>query len=93
MYRYKKSIRADYNRQGYIYFLSRCYLQMPMQCRKRLRDHCRECAGEKLGEALFLFVTTNISADAVCARYFVPKHTLYGFVKKYYERFPQEIYL
>ena len=89
MFRYKKSVPVSYDRQGYIYFLSRLYDQMPEDKQEKIQQLCHEAGGEH-SQALFVFVTTDISATAICARYFLSRSTLERVVRKYYMIFPTE---
>lgn len=90
MFRLKRGIKADYNRQGYIYFLSLQYRKLPKESREKIRRLCREAGGEH-HRALLEFVTTETSATAVCMKYYIGKSTLYRIVKKYYEAFPDAL--
>lgn len=89
MFRYKKSVPLSYDRQGYIFFLSRLYDQMPEEKRRMILELCDEAGGEH-SKALFMFVTTDISATAICARYFLSRSTLERVVRKYYMIFPMK---
>lgn len=90
MFRYKKSINVPYDRQGYIYFLSRSYRELPERRKEIIRDLCEECGGE-YSEALLEFVTTSAGAVAVCMRHHLSESTLERVVKKYYETFPRRL--
>lgn len=90
MYRYKRGVNADYNRQGYIYFLSRQYAKLSREKQAEILRLCREAGGE-YARALFEFVTTDTTAAAICMRHYISKATLYRTVKKYYEEFPKEL--
>lgn len=90
MFRFKKSIGVSYDRQGYIYFMSRLYDQLPQEKRSAIKQHCYEAGGE-YAKALFLFVTTDLNATAICARCFLSRSTLDRVVRRYYEEFPEEI--
>ena len=61
MFRFKKSVPVSYDRQGYIYFTSRLYEELPPRAQQVIVNLCLECGGEYY-QALFEFVTT----DAVC---------------------------
>ena len=76
----------SYDRQGYIYFVSRLYKELPQDDQEHIRRLCAECGGE-YRDALFEFVTTDASATALCMRHYISKPTLYRCVKKYYENF------
>lgn len=90
MFRFKSGIRADYNRQGYIYFLSRRYKDLPPEDQSKIKNLCRECGGEH-HRALFEFVTTDTTATALSLKYYISRATLYRAVQKYYEGFPDKL--
>lgn len=90
MFRYKRSIKASYERQGYIYFLSRSYEQLSRSRQEKIRVLCQTCGGE-YSKALFEFVTTDEGAVAVCLRHHLSQSTLERVVKKYYESFPKKL--
>ena len=82
-FRYKRGIPMDYEEQGYIYFTSRRYRELPGQQQEKIRRLCREAGGD-YAEALFEFVTTDSGAVEVCGKYFLSESTLERAVKKYY---------
>lgn len=88
MFRFKKSVPVSYDRQGFIYFASRLYGELPQKTQKKIMNLCMECGGE-YGQALFEFVTTDSGAENVCAQYHLSRSTLERAVRKYYERFPK----
>ena len=90
MFRYKKSIHVPYERQGYIYFVSRAYDELPEWQRGRIRQLCDKAGGE-YAAALLEFVTTDTGAVAVCMRHHLSEDTLMRVVKKYYEAFPRRL--
>lgn len=90
MFRYKKSIDLGYERQGYIYFISVAFRDLPEWKQEEIRRHCVECGGE-YADALFEFVTTPAGATRVCMRHHLSESTLSRAVKKYYERFPKKL--
>lgn len=87
-FRYKSGVRQGYTRQGYIYFTSRRYKDMPEDRQRQIRDLCLQCGGEH-GDALLEFVTTGATATSVCMRHYLGKSTLYRCVRDYYEHFPE----
>lgn len=89
MFRYKQGIKADYARQGYIYFTSRQYGTMSKADRERIRRLCIQSGGEHY-RALLEFVTTDATATALTMKYYISKATLYRAVHKYYESFPEK---
>jgi len=94
MFRFKRAVNVSYNRQGYIYFLSRSYKRLRQRDRERIRKHCEKVAGKNAEnmEALFEFVTTDDTATAICLRHYIgSKTTLDRLVKIYYETFPADL--
>ena len=87
---YKRGIKASYERQGYIFFLSRQYKSLDAAARGKIQALCREQGGE-YARALFEFVTTDASATAIAMRHHMDKTTLYRKVRKYYENFPKQL--
>lgn len=90
MFRFKSGVRADYNRQGYIYFLSRRYKELPDEDQKKIKALCLKFGGEH-HRALFEFVTTDTTATALSLKYYISRATLYRAVRKYYEGFPDKL--
>ncbi len=87
MFRTKKSVPISYERQGYIYFKSRCYRELPDAEQRRLLNLCIASGGEHY-RALFDFVTTDEGATSVCLRHNLSRSTLERAVRKYYTAFP-----
>ena len=46
MFRFKKSVPVSYDRQGYIYFTSRLYEELPPRAQQVIDNLCLECGGE-----------------------------------------------
>ena len=90
MFRFKKSLDVDYERQGYIYFSSRTYDQLSPSQQKKIVDLCVKAGGE-YHAALFEFVTTDIGETAVCMRHHISASTLKRAVRRYYEQFPRRL--
>lgn len=85
-FRYRPGLGVPYERQGLVYFTSRCYDHQSERMRRKIDRLCQECGGEH-EEALREFVTTDAGAAAICRRRFVSKGALYRAVRQYYERF------
>ena len=68
MFRYKKSIPVSYEWQGYIYFSSLLYWELPKRTQEKFLNLCI-AAGKENYQALFEFVTTDAGAQAVCLRH------------------------
>lgn len=90
MFRFKNGVRVGYNRQGYIYFKSRLFKELPSSERKKIIDICKVCGGE-YHRALLEFVTTDATATAICMKHYCSEATLYRVVRKYYETFNKTI--
>ena len=63
MFRFKSGVKVDYNRQGYIYFTSRLYKDLPEEDQRVILNLCLEHGGESY-QALLEFVTTDATATA-----------------------------
>ena len=90
MFRYKRGVNVDYDRQGYIYFLSRRFNELSPAGQEKIRTLCRLYGGDHSG-ALFEFVTTDATATAIALTHYISKETLYRAVKRYYENFPKKL--
>lgn len=90
MFRYRGSIDVSYNRQGYIYFVSQQYGDLSEKAQKKILNLCLRCGGEYY-QALFEFMTTEVTATEVSMRHYISCETLYRLVRKYYEDFPKSI--
>lgn len=90
MFRYKKALGVSYERQGYIYFLSRRYAELPAWKQERIRQLCDEAGGD-YSAALMEFVTTDRGATEICMEHYLSEATLHRLVKKYYEGFPKKL--
>lgn len=89
-FRYKYGLKVPYHRQGYIYFVSRSYKQLPKAKRERIEGHCRQVGGEYWA-ALFEFVTSDTGSVATCMHHYISESLLKKLVKRYYEEFPRDI--
>lgn len=91
LFRYKRGIPVSYARQGYIYFKSLRYPELPESEQMRIRQLCREVCGYN-HLALLEHVTTGKSVKDVCAEYYIASTTtMYRALKRYYLRFPQDL--
>jgi len=86
MFRFKRSVPVNYNRQGYIYFTSRLFRELPQERRKEIVELCRESGGE-YSAALLEFVTTDATTTAICLKYNISHSTLERAVRRYYINF------
>ena len=83
MFRYKKSVPVSYERQRYIYFVSRRYRDLSPEEQRRIVNLCLASGGEYY-QALFDFVTTDAGATAVCLRHHISRSTLERVLRSYY---------
>ena len=88
MFRFKRSVPVSYDRQGYIYFVSRLYKDLTQKRKDTILNLCLECGGE-YHRALFEFVTTDLGATNVCMQHHLSRSTLERAVRRYYENFPR----
>lgn len=86
MFHYKKSVPLSYERQGYIYFKSRCYQQLTGKEKHKIFKLCQQAGGE-FWQALLEFVTTDQGAARICNRHNISQSTLEQAVGRYYEAF------
>ena len=88
MFRYKRGVHLGYNRQGYIYFTSLLYRELPQEKRDIIDELCKKCGGDDAA-ALKRYVTTSASVVYITQNYYLSKSKLYRLAKKYYEAFPK----
>lgn len=86
MFRFKRSVPVSYDRQGYIYFISRLFRELPQERRREILELCRVSGGEYAG-ALLEFVTTDANATEICMRHNLSRSTLERAVRRYYVNF------
>lgn len=90
-FRYKRGIPVPYERQGYIYFKSLRYPELPAHEKKRIRLLCAKVGGNN-GDALFEHVTTGEGVKALCTKHYIASPTtLYRALKRYYRDFPKDL--
>lgn len=90
MYRYKKSVGGSYARQGYIYFASLRYRELPPRKQDKIRCLCREVGGE-YERALLEHVTTETDPEVICWRHHLSRSTLNRITRRYYKKFPKNL--
>lgn len=90
MFKFKRSVPVSYERQGYIYFKSRLYRELPERDKERIVSHCKRCSGEHW-RAVLQFVTTDATATYVCSKHYISPSTLERAVRKYYTSFPRKL--
>lgn len=89
MFRFRKGVKeVPYNRQGYIYFKSLLYKDLPERQRAKIEALCAQ-AGGPYRAALLEFVTTEQTATAVCMRHHISRSTLERIVRRYYKSWPK----
>ena len=88
MFRYQSSIHVDYEKQGYICFVSRRYEILSQKDKRRIESLCREAGGE-YWKALFEFVTTDTGAAEICRKHYISASTLERAVRRYYVKFAE----
>lgn len=86
MFRFKRSVPVSYDRQGYIYFTSKLFRDLPQRQRREILDLCQECGGE-YSAALLEFVTTDANATEICLKHNISRSTLERVVRRYYVNF------
>lgn len=91
MFREWKGAKVSYNRQGYIFFVSRMYKELPKKKKAAIDELCLKIGGVEYADALKEFMTTDKSAVSVCLKHYLSKETLYRYVRRYYTEFPQEV--
>ena len=65
MFRYKKSIPVSYERQGYIYFTSLLYWELPKRTQEKILNLCI-AAGKENYQALFGTTSPPLRWNAPC---------------------------
>jgi hypothetical protein len=88
MFRVKRSINVSEKRQGYIYYVSLLYPELPPGKQQKLRELCRRAGGD-YADAVLEFVTTDHGAVSVSMKHHISRETLDRAVRKYYEMFPR----
>mgnify|MGYP005801777725 CR=1 FL=1 len=64
MFRFKKSVPVSYDRQGYIYFTSRLYEELPPRAQQVIVNLCLECGADS-DQCLLQFVTQDVGVPLV----------------------------
>lgn len=86
-FRVKKSIPLTRERQGYVYWRSRMYAELPRKKQEAIRELCRMAGGD-YADAVLEFVTTDEGATRICLRHYISRETLDRAVRRYYLGFP-----
>lgn len=90
LFRFKSAVKVSYNRQGYIYFVSRLFRELGEEEQRAILDLCREAGGE-YQQALFEYVTMGASVTELTMKHFISRGTLFRIIRRYYESFPQKL--
>lgn len=88
MFRFKRSVKATYNQQGFIYFYSKRFAELTPVEQKMIKTVCHKAGGEHYN-AVLEAVTTERSATAVCMRHNLSESTLERAVRRYYALFSE----
>lgn len=88
LFKYRAKLGIPYERQGYIYFLSRNYKKLPKAKQAELERYCQRIGREYAG-ALWEYMTTKAAAVRICDKYYLSISTLNRIVKRYYREFPE----
>ena len=88
MFRFKKSVKRSYAEQGYIYYISKMYDDLPRRGKETIWRAAFKAGGEPYLFALFEYVTTYTSPEKICSKYYMSRGTLQRCVKRYFEIFP-----
>lgn len=89
-FRYKKSIRVSYKRQGLIHFTMQNVARLPEAKREKLQKLCQEAAGE-YSAALWAYLTTGKSYVSVAQEHALSQDTLFRVQRRFYESFPEKL--
>jgi hypothetical protein len=91
VFRYRRSIRASYNRQGYIYFISKHYKALEPSKKAVIVELCKQVCGDNW-QALLERVTTGASSVEICRKHNIQSWTTIDrAVTAYYEQFPERL--
>ena len=82
-FRYRPGLGIPYDRQGYIFFVSRTYTNQPQRVQRKIEKLCRAAAGDDW-RALLCYVTTDAGTVAVCQRFHMSENNLHRMVRRYY---------
>lgn len=92
-FHYKRRLDAEgvgYDRQFYIYSISRSYRLLSPDQRAVIDELCERVGGENAA-ALKAFLTSDRGVHSVALRYYVSESTLNRMIKRYYLGFPKYI--
>lgn len=78
------SVKKSYEQQGEIFFCCRNYAHQPPSVRRKIDGLCRRAGGE-YRDALFAYLTTDISWKRATMEYHLSAMTLNRIRKQFYE--------
>lgn len=89
MFRYKKSAKVGYIRQGYIYFYSRMYQELDADAQRYIEQTAALAAGNEpeYAPAVLRYVTSDDTPTKICEEHHLSRATLHRAVARYYELF------
>lgn len=79
-----RSIRKNYDQQGEIHFTCRNYARQPEHIKRKIERLCVQVGGD-YAEALFRYLTTDISWQQTCMDYYISEATLSRIRRRFYE--------
>lgn len=79
------TVRKSYEEQGEIYFTCVNYKKQPARVRERIRQLCREAAGD-YATALLEFLTTGADWIYITQKYYISSSTLDRARTEFYNR-------
>lgn len=83
-FKYLRNIQKSYEQQGEIFFCCRNYAQKSKRVQDKIRRLCQEAGGEH-AEALFCYLTTDISWQEAAMRFYISERTLQRCRDRFYE--------
>lgn len=85
-FRYVKSSRLSYKRQGLVWFQCQNYKRLSKREQEKIRRAAERAGGEHAA-AILDYMTTDASWRWVCVNHFISDATLQRIRKKFYEEF------
>lgn len=86
MFKKRRGIHIPYNRQGLIYFTCMNIRDMPEDIKKKILNLCVEVAQEDYRVLYEVMTNDSKSVDAIAREYYISEKKLYGYRKKFYEK-------
>ena len=90
VFRYKKRIPVEYDRQGHIHFTTKRYKQLLPDEQKAIMKICREAAGD-YAKAVLEYMSTDTPEVVICDKYHVSRATLERMVRRFYVAFDRKL--